>query len=194
LILLLPRSSFSAPPPSPISPGSETQKYLDIPQRVIYFLFKNSRKEGLNMAIVRWQQGELSEFDRLRQEMDRLRNLFSSGQEPFLSRVYPALNLTEEGDNFLVRAELPGVKGENLDVSVVEGQLVIRGERKIEAEGKETNYHRREREAGFFRRTIGLPSKIAPNKVSASMKNGVLTITLPKSEEAKPRKIAVKST
>jgi len=146
------------------------------------------------MAIVRWQQGELSEFDRLRQEMDRLRNLFSSGQEPFLSRVYPALNLTEEGDNFLVRAELPGVKGENLDVSVVEGQLVIRGERRIEAEGKEINYHRREREAGFFRRTIGLPSKIAPNKVSASMKNGVLTITLPKSEEAKPRKIAVRST
>ena len=146
------------------------------------------------MAIVRWQQGELSEFDRLRHEMDRLTNLFYSGQEPFLSRVYPALNLTEEGDNFLVRAELPGVKGENLDVSVVEGQLVIRGERKIEAEGKETNYHRREREAGFFRRTIGLPSKIAPNKVSASMKNGVLTITLPKSEEAKPRKIAVKST
>jgi HSP20 family protein len=146
------------------------------------------------MAIVRWQQGELSEFDRLRQEMDRLTNLFSSGQEPFVSRVYPALNLTEEGDNFLVRAELPGVKGENLDVSVVEGRLVIRGERKIEAEEKETNYHRREREAGFFRRTIGLPSKVAPGKVSASMKNGVLTITLPKSEEAKPRKIAVKST
>jgi len=146
------------------------------------------------MAIVRWQQGELSEFDRLRQEMERLTNLFPSGQEPFLSRVYPGLNLTEEGDNFLVRAELPGVKGENLDVSVVEGQLVIRGERKIEAEGEEINYHRREREAGFFRRTIGLPSKVAPDKVSASMKNGVLTITLPKSEEAKPRKIAVKST
>src|SRR4030042_5626977 len=135
------------------------------------------------MAIVRWQQGELSEFARLRQEMDRLTNLFSSGQEPFLSRVYPALNLTEEGDNFLVRAELPGVKGENLDVSVVEGQLVIRGERKIEAEGKDTNYHRREREAGFFRRTIGLTSNIAPNKVCASMKNGVLTNTLHTTEE-----------
>jgi HSP20 family protein len=161
---------------------------------IFYVLFNNSRKEGLNMAIVHWQQGELSEFDRLRQEIDRLTNPFSSGREPFLSRVYPALNLTEEGDNFLVRAELPGVKGENLDVSVVEGRLVIRGERKIEMEGKETNYHRRERGGRFFRRTIGLPAKVAPDKVSASLKNGVLTITLPKSEEAKPRKIAVKST
>src|SRR4030042_5259715 len=160
---------------------------------IIFRLIIQGRR-GLNMAIVRWQQGELSEFDRLRQEMDRRKNLFSSGPEPFLSRVYPGLNLTEEGDNFLVRAELPGVKGENLDVSVVEGRLVIRGGRKIEAEGKETNYHRREREAGFFRRTIGLPAKGAPDKVSASMKKGVLTITMPKSEEAKPRKIAVKST
>ena len=146
------------------------------------------------MAIVRWQPGELSEFDRMRQEMDRLTNLFSGGREPFFSRVYPALNMTEEGDTFFVRAELPGVKGENLDISVVEGRLVIRGERKIEAEEKETNYHRREREAGFFRRTIALPAKVDADKVSASMKNGVLTIALPKSEEAKPRKINVKST
>jgi HSP20 family protein len=69
--------------------------------------------------------------------MDRLTNLLSWGTEPFFSRVYPALNMTEEGDNFLVRAELPGVKAEDLDISVVEGRLVIRGERKIGAEGKE---------------------------------------------------------
>jgi len=94
------------------------------------------------MAIVRWQQGELSEFDRLRQEMDRLKNLFYSGQEPFLSRVYPALNLTEEGDNFLVRQNSRG-QGRKLGRIRVEGRLVIRGERKIEAEGKETNYHRK---------------------------------------------------
>jgi HSP20 family protein len=146
------------------------------------------------MAIVRWQPGEFSEFDRLRKEMDRLTNLLSWGTEPFSSRVYPALNLTEEGDSFLVRAELPGVKAESLDISVIEGRLVIRGERKIEAEGKETNYHRKEREAGFFRRTIALPAKVASDRVSAAMRNGVLTVTLPKSEEAKPRKIAVKST
>ena len=146
------------------------------------------------MAMVRWQHGDLPEIDRLRQEMNRLTGLFSAEREPFFSRVYPALNITEEGDTFYVRAELPGVKTESLDISVVEGRLVIRGERKIEPEGKQTNYHRKEREAGFFRRTIMLPAKVASDRVSATMKNGVLTIALPKSEEAKPRKIDVTST
>ena len=147
------------------------------------------------MAIVRWQSDpETSEFVRLRQEVNRLFNTFSPGAEPFFSRVYPALNLTEEGDNFYVRAELPGVKPESVEISVVEGRLVIRGERKVETESPEANYHRREREAGFFRRTIALPARVAPDKVSAGMQNGVLTITLPKSEEAKPRKITVKAT
>ncbi len=147
------------------------------------------------MAIVRWQSDpETSEFDRLRQEVNRLFNTFSPGAEPFFSRVYPALNLTEEGDNFFVRAELPGVKAESVEISVVEGRLVIRGERRVETESPEANYHRREREAGFFRRTIALPARVAPDKVSAGMKNGVLTITLPKAEEAKPRKITVKTT
>ena len=146
------------------------------------------------MAIVQWQtEPEGSEVDRLRQEMNRLFNAFGPGTEPFFSRVYPALNLTEEGDNFYVRAELPGVKPESLDISVVEGRLVIRGERKITVEDQKANYHRKEREAGFFRRTLALPTKVAADRVSASMKNGVLTVTLPKSEEAKPRKITVKS-
>jgi HSP20 family protein len=148
------------------------------------------------MAIIRWQSNpeEITEFDRLRQEVTRLFNLFSPGTEPFFSKVYPAVNLTEKGDNFYARAELPGVKPESLDISVVEGRLQIRGERKIDVEEQKTSYHRREREAGFFRRTIALPTKVDPGKVSASMKNGVLTITLPKSEEVKPKKITVKTT
>lgn len=148
------------------------------------------------MALVRWQSNpdKVTEFDRLRQEMNQLLNLFSPGSEPFFSRVYPALNLTEKGDNFYVRAELPGVDPESLDVSVVEGRLQIGGERKIDAEDQNIGYHRREREGGVFRRTIALPTKVDSGKVSASLKNGVLTITLPKSEEAKPKKIAVKAT
>ena len=147
------------------------------------------------MAIVQRQNpGEMPEFDRLHQEVDRLFNLFSPGTEPFFSRVYPALNLTEDHDNFYVRAELPGVKPEDLDISAVEGRLVIRGERKLGAESPKANYHRRERESGFFRRTIALPSRVASDKVSAAVKNGVLNIVLPKSEEAKPRKITVKTT
>jgi HSP20 family protein len=148
------------------------------------------------MAIVRWESNpdERSEFSRLHQEVNRLFNLFAPGTDPFLSRVYPAVNLTEEGNNLYVRAELPGVNPESLDISVVEGKLMISGERKIEVEDEKTGYHRREREAGFFRRTIVLPLRVDSGKVSASIKNGILTVTLPKLEEAIPRKIAVKTT
>ena len=148
------------------------------------------------MAIVRWgtNPDEISDFDRLRQEVNRLFNVFSPCTEPFASRVYPALNLTDDGNNFYFRAELPGVKPESLDISVVEGQLLLRGERKIEPEEQKAGYHRRERESGFFRRTIALPARVDPGKVSAGMKNGVLTVTLPRAEEAKPRKIGVKTT
>ena len=148
------------------------------------------------MAIVRWQSrpDEGTGYDRLRQVVDRLFDVFSTGTEPFFSRVYPALNVTEDVENLYVRAELPGVKAESLELSVVEGRLLIRGERKTEVEDKAASYHRREREAGFFRRTIALPTRVASDHVSAAMKEGVLTITLPKAEEAKPRKITVKST
>jgi len=144
------------------------------------------------MAIIRWKP--IDEVDRLRQEVDSVFGSFLSGTEPFFSRVYPALNFSEKENNLLVRAELPGVKPESLDISVVEGRLQISGERKIDVEEQNIGYHRREREAGFFRRTIALPTRVDPGKVSASMKNGVLTITLPKSEEAKPKKITVKTT
>jgi HSP20 family protein len=142
------------------------------------------------MAIIRWKP--VDEVDRLRQEVDSLFGSFVSETEPFFSRVYPAVNLSEKENNLFVRAELPGVNPESLEISVVEGRLLIRGERKIDVEEKNISYHRREREAGFFRRTVALPTKVDPGKVSAIIKNGVLTITLPKSEEAKPRKISVK--
>jgi HSP20 family protein len=147
------------------------------------------------MAIVRWGTSpeEVSDFDRLRQEVNRLFNVFGPGTEPFVSRVYPALNLTDDGSNFYVRAELPGVDPESLDISVVEGQLLIRGERKIQPEEQKAGYHRRERESGIFRRTMTLPAKVDPGKVAADLKNGVLTVTLPRAEEAKPRKISVKT-
>jgi HSP20 family protein len=125
--------------------------------------------------------------------MDRLFRDFSGGTEPFFSRAFPAVNITEDAENFYVRGELPGIKAEDLDVSVVEGGLLIRGERKLATEDKQANYHRREREAGFFRRMIALPARVDSTKVSAKVKNGVFTITLPKAEEAKPRKISVKT-
>jgi len=144
------------------------------------------------MAIIRWQP-PFDDMDRLHREVDRLFTEFTAGGEPFTSRAYPAVNITEDTDHYYVRGELPGVKAEDLEIAVVEGRLLIRGERKLGPEDKGANYHRREREGGFFRRIIALPAKVNSEKVSAAIKNGVFTITLPKAEEAKPRKIAVKT-
>jgi HSP20 family protein len=133
------------------------------------------------------------ELDRIQQQMD---SLFQSvaGRERYPRRVgvYPLVNLSEDQDHIYVRAELPGVNPEDLDITIKEQHLVIRGERKIPTEEKNVNYHRRERESGFFRRVLRLPSQVDPNKVEAACKDGVLTITLAKPEEVKPRQISVK--
>jgi HSP20 family protein len=133
------------------------------------------------------------ELDRLQLQMD---SLFQSvaGRERYPRRVgvYPLVNLSEDADHIYVRAELPGVNPEELDITIKEQHLVIRGERKIPPEEKNVNYHRRERESGFFRRVLRLPAQVDPNKVEAACKDGVLTITLAKSEEVKPRQISVK--
>lgn len=149
------------------------------------------------MAVIRWQAGpgDFSEpalaFDRLRQGMEWLLDSFGEPTPGFTSRVFPSLNLTEDKDNYYLRAELPGVKPEELDISVVEDQVAIRGERKIPLEKKEFNYHRRERQEGAFRRSISLPMEIDANRVNAELKQGILKITLPKHERAKPRKIQI---
>ncbi len=152
------------------------------------------------MALIRWQTGpgefleQASDFDRLRQGMEWLFDRFSAPAPGFTSRVFPSINLTEDKDHYYLRAELPGVKPEDLDIAVVENQVSIRGERKIPAEKGEFSYHRREREAGSFRRTISVPVEIDSAKVNAELKKGVLKITLPKHERAKPRKIQIAAT
>jgi HSP20 family protein len=107
--------------------------------------------------------------------------------------VFPALNVSEDENNLYVRAELPGVAPENLAITTKENNLIIKGERKIAAEGEKVSYHRREREAGTFRRIISLPTRVDADNVTAASKNGVLTVTLPKAVEAKPRQIEVQS-
>ncbi len=133
------------------------------------------------------------EFDRLRSEMDELFGALSSGTLPRLSAgVFPLTNVTEDKENYYVRAELPGIKSNELDIQVTAEGISISGERKIPVEGNNVKYHRREREAGKFSRSINLPGEIDVNKVEASMKNGVLKVTIPKSEAAKPRQITIK--
>jgi HSP20 family protein len=126
----------------------------------------------------------------------RLEGLYQETLSPGLSRwrpgVYPLVNISEDQDRIYVRAELPGVSPENLEITIHEGNLILRGERRIPTEEKEVNFHRREREAGFFRRVVRLPGAIDPAKVEATCKDGILTLKLAKPEQVKPRKIKVK--
>ena len=108
-----------------------------------------------------------------------------------LSGVFPPVNIYDDGEGFRVRAEMPGVDKETLDISCKGDQIVIRGERVIEAVGDEANFHRRERTGGQFRRAVGIPQPIDPDKVTAEYKRGILDIFAPRAEAAKPRKIDV---
>ena len=92
-----------------------------------------------------------------------------------------------------VRAELAGVKPEDIDITLADNKLVLRGERKIPTEEKVVGYHRREREAGSFRRVVRLPDRLDASKVEAVFKDGILTITLARPEEVKPKQITVKT-
>jgi HSP20 family protein len=128
----------------------------------------------------------------MRQQLDQL---FEDAPGPYQrvsAGVFPLINLTEDKDNYYVRAELPGVKGEELDIQVTGKNLAITGERKIAAEEEGAKYHRREREAGSFSRMIGLPGDINSDKVDAKMQNGILTVVVAKAEAAKPKQITVK--
>ena len=133
------------------------------------------------------------ELERMRQRMDRLFEGAVAPHQQTLAGVFPLINLTENKDSYYVRAELPGVKGDGLDIQVTGNNLAISGERKIAAEEEGARYHRREREAGTFSRMIGLPGEVDPNKVEANLKHGILTVVVPKAEIAKPKQITVKS-
>jgi len=134
------------------------------------------------------------ELERMRRQMERLTEGLTRGlwREP-ISGVFPLLNVTEDKENFYVRAELPGVKAEELELSVTGDSLTLSGERKIAAEDENARYHRREREAGKFSRIVTLPAQVEPAKVEASCADGVLTVVLPKAEASKPKTISVKS-
>ena len=135
----------------------------------------------------------LRELEQLQRRMDRLfQDSLGTERAPWRAGVYPLVNLSEDRDNLYIRAELPGVQAADLEITLQDNNLILRGERKILAEEKPVNYHRRERESGFFRRIIALPGPVAGDKVSAASKDGILTIKMPKPEEVKPRKIEVK--
>jgi HSP20 family protein len=126
-------------------------------------------------------------FGRLTSLQDELDRLFESP----LTGWAPALDVQEDKDNFTVRVELPGLKREDIEVSLQDGALVISGERKSEKVEEGAVIHRQERFYGKFQRALTLPEPVAADKVKADYKDGVLAVTLPKTEEARPKKIDV---
>ena len=104
---------------------------------------------------------------------------------------FPALDVYEEEDKFVVKAELPGMKEDDVDVSVNGNTLTIKGEKKSETEKKEETYHYSERTFGSFFRSVKIPTNVDGDKIEAHYEHGVLEISLPKLAESKPRKIEV---
>lgn len=152
------------------------------------------------MNIVKWQRPTLTpwpSFGRLSDLRDEIDRLFESPlseltrTSQLLSGWTPALDVYEAKDNFVVKTELPGMKKEDIEVSLHDGSLSISGERKTETKHEDAEVYRAERFFGRFQRTVTLPTAVAADKVKAAYKDGVLTITLPKTEEAKPKQIDV---
>ncbi len=139
------------------------------------------------------QRSRFDELENMRRQMDRIFGELNRGSVgKNISGVFPAINLTENMDNYYVCTELPGVQSENLDIQVTVNSLAISGERKIPEVELNAKYHRREREPGKFSRMISLPDNINPDAIEAALENGILTVVIPKKEAAKPRQITIK--
>ena len=145
-----------------------------------------------------------SPFGEFQKEMNRLFDNFSENMfslspmkwnMPEISAAYPKMDVSETDKEFKITAELPGVEEKDIDVSISNEMLTIKGEKKAEKEEKKPNYYRMERSYGTFQRSIPLPTEVEKDQVQASFKKGVLNIVLPKSEKAvkESKKVTIKS-
>ena len=148
------------------------------------------------MAIVRWEP-----FRDLLSLQERMNRLFDEsyrgrqGAEDWAAGNWaPAVDIYEQNGNIVLQAELPGMDPKDVDVRVENNVLTLRGQRKLEESVKQENYHRVERSYGSFTRSFTLPNVIDTEKIQASYKDGVLRLTLPTREEAKPKQIAINVT
>ncbi|HEX5714600.1 MAG TPA: Hsp20/alpha crystallin family protein [Thermoanaerobaculia bacterium] len=119
-------------------------------------------------------------------------SFFNSDAQGEETRAWvPPVDIQENGDAYLFHAELPGMSKEDIHITLENSVLRLSGERKFEKDAKKENYHRVERTYGTFTRTFTLPTQVDPEKVQAAFENGILTITVPKAEQAKPRRITI---
>jgi HSP20 family protein len=145
------------------------------------------------MALVRWEPAR--EISSLQQEMNRLFSTFfdapgaSAGAAP--RRWVPAMDLVETDDHFVLRADLPGVSEADVDLSLEENVLTLKGERKVEHEAKGEGFYRLERSAGAFSRSLTLPEGVDGDAITATFDKGVLEVRIPKPEQRKPRRLQI---
>lgn len=143
------------------------------------------------MALIPWRPWR--EVEILRREMDRIWDRFS-GEKPleWSGREWtPSLDVSETQDKVVVKAEAPGIDPKEMEISLSNGVLTLKGEKRKAREEKGENYHLVERSYGSFSRSVRLPAEVQEDKVKASYKDGILTITLPKTERAKERAIKI---
>jgi HSP20 family protein len=146
------------------------------------------------MALVPFDKRNRNGLARLHTEMDDLFDSFFRGLDrPFAGyKAWPAIDVAEEDEAIIVRAEVPGCKADDIEISVHGNVLAISGEKKLEEEKKEKGYYHMESSYGSFRRELNLPAEVDANKIEAVCKDGVLSITLPKAATAKAIKVKVK--
>jgi HSP20 family protein len=134
-----------------------------------------------------------SELSRMQEEMNRFfDDFFGEHQHGLAEGAWlPAVDVSETDDEFVVRAELPGMSQEDIDINVQDNILTLKGEKKQEQKEDKENFYRLERSYGSFSRSFTLPAGVNPDDIKANFKDGVLEVTMPKTEAAKPKKIAI---
>jgi HSP20 family protein len=141
------------------------------------------------MALVRWDPSR--EVDTLQSEVNRIFDTFFGGNDVRTRRWVPAMDLVETDDHLVLRADLPGLKRDDVDIEVKDGVLTISGERKAEQEERSEGFYRVERAFGSFSRSLTLPDGVDAQQVSADFTDGVLEVRIPKPEETKPVRVAI---
>jgi HSP20 family protein len=150
------------------------------------------------MSLIKYSRPELwrrSPFEAMARFEDEMRRLFDAPFASFGSQFFnvwaPALDVYEDKENIVVTLEVPGMKREDFEIGLHEGVLSISGERKLEETRKQASGYRAERFEGRFQRSVALPKQVDADKVKATYKDGILTVTLPIAEQARPRQITV---
>ena len=145
------------------------------------------------MAIVRWDQGR--EVDSLQSEVNRLFDTFFGGRPANgVRRWVPPMDLVETDDHLVLKADLPGVDSDDVNIEVKDGVLTVSGERKTEHEERADGFYRVERAFGGFSRSMSLPQQVDAAQIRASFDKGVLEVRIPKPEERKPHRVQIGST